>query len=74
MILNSSIGCGNATCVFHLKMILIAKVLYSSAVQCAEIIILNVINSPPSMWKKARIQWGMGIVSSQVCDWMRHGG
>ena len=48
-------------------MFLMLKVLCSSASQCPEICTSSVIKSPPSMWKKASIQWGMGIVSSQVC-------
>ena len=49
-------------------MISTEKVLNSSSVWCAEIVTSNVIKSPPLMWKKVNIQWGMGIVSSQVCE------
>ena len=41
------------------------KLLNSSAVWCAEIVMLNVINNPSSIWRNCRIQWGMGIVNSQ---------
>ena len=68
MILTSLIGWGNTMFWCHLKMISTVKVLCISAVWCAEIITSNVISSPPSMWKKANIQWGMGIVSSQVYE------
>ena len=49
-------------------MISMVNMLFGSADWCAKIVTLKVINSPSSMWKKANIQWGMGIVSSQVCE------
>ena len=51
--------------VLHPKMIFIMKELNSSISQCAEIVILNVINKPLSIWKKFVIQKGMGMVISQ---------
>ena len=42
-----------------------AKLLNSSADQCAEIVMLNVINKPSLSQKKCKIQWGMGMVNSQ---------
>ena len=66
-ILDSSIWCsGFNASVRLLKKIPIAKLLKASADWCAEIVMLNVINSPSSIWKKWRIQWGMGMVNSQV--------
>ena len=48
-------------------MIPTVKLLNSSTVQCAEIVTSNVINNPPSIWKKCKIQWGMGMENSQDC-------
>ena len=44
------------------------KELSSSASQYAEIVISNVINKSLSILKKVKIQWGIGIVSSQMVE------
>ena len=43
------------------------KLLNSSVSWCAETVTFIVINNPLSMWKKCKIQWGMGMVNSQDC-------
>ena len=50
-----------------LKYISMLKELSSSTSRCAKIVISNVINKPLSIWKNAKTQKGMGIVSSQAC-------
>ena len=44
------------------------KMLKKYSVWCTKIVTLNMIMSSPSKWKKASVQWGMGMENSQVCD------
>ena len=64
---SSTVHGGNNLSECRLKLISMINELYSSFSRYAEIVILNVINKPPSMWKKCKIQCGMGIENSQVC-------